>query len=412
MLLYIDPGTGSMLFTILIGVLGALHYLIRVFLVKLRFVLSGGKKIESNQDVIPFVIFSDNKRYWNVFEPICRELNARGQDVVYMTASPDDPALNNPYEHIKGEFIGENNKAFAKLNFLKATIVLSTTPGLDVYQWKRSKDVKCYIHMLHAANEIAGYRMFGVDYYDALMLSGEYQVRDTRFLEELRQLPQKEIVKIGIPYMDEMVRRLEESGEVAEHERTILLAPSWGPSSILNKYGSTIMDVLLETGYHIIVRPHPQSFTSEKDMIEKLMKKYPESARLEWNRDNDNFEVLRRSDLLISDFSGVIFDFSLVYDKPVICADTEFDKGPYDAWWLKTPYWTFTALERIGQKLTKENMNQLKQMIDDCLTNPQYIQGRREVRQETWEHQGEGTQRAVDYLMKKYNELTNMEEGK
>lgn len=412
MLLYIDPGTGSMLFTILIGVLGALHYLIRVFLVKLRFVLSGGKKIESNQDVIPFVIFSDNKRYWNVFEPICRELNARGQDVVYMTASPDDPALNNPYEHIKGEFIGENNKAFAKLNFLKATIVLSTTPGLDVYQWKRSKDVKCYIHMLHAANEIAGYRMFGVDYYDALMLSGEYQVRDTRFLEELRQLPQKEIVKIGIPYMDEMVRRLEESGEVAEHERTILLAPSWGPSSILNKYGSTIMDVLLETGYHIIVRPHPQSFTSEKDMIEKLMKKYPESARLEWNRDNDNFEVLRRSDLLISDFSGVIFDFSLVYDKPVICADTEFDKGPYDAWWLKTPYWTFTALERIGQKLTKENMNQLKQMIDDCLTNPQYIQGRREVRQETWEHQGEGTQRAVDYLMNKYNELTNMEEGK
>ena len=124
MLLYIDPGTGSMLFTILIGVLGALHYLIRVFLVKLRFVLSGGKKIESNQDVIPFVIFSDNKRYWNVFEPICRELNARGQDVVYMTASPDDPALNNPYEHIKGEFIGENNKAFARLNFLKATIVL------------------------------------------------------------------------------------------------------------------------------------------------------------------------------------------------------------------------------------------------------------------------------------------------
>ena len=47
------------------------------------------------------------------------------------------------------------------------------------------------------------------------------------------------------------------------------------------------------------------------------MNEYPESDRLEWNRDTDNFNVLNRSDILISDFSGVIFDFSLVYDKPV-----------------------------------------------------------------------------------------------
>ena len=58
--------------------------------------------------------------------------------------------------------------------------------------------------------------------------------------------------------------------------------------------------------------------------------------------------LLRRSDIMISDFSGVIFDFALVYDKPVIYADTEFDKSPYDAWWLDTPYWTFDVLPRIG----------------------------------------------------------------
>lgn len=412
MKLYIDPGTGSMLFAILIGIIGAANYLLKNWIVKLRFILAGGKKVETNVHKIPFVIFSDDKRYWNVFEPLCREFDKRGVDVVYMTASADDPVLNNPYEHIKGEFIGENNKAFAKLNFLNATILLSTTPGLDVYQWKRSKDVSYYVHMLHGANEVAGYRMFGVDYYDALMLSGEYQVRDVRYLESIRHLPAKDLVKIGVPYMDEMAQRLKVNPTIPVHERTVLLAPSWGESAILKKYGKKMIDVLLETGYHIIIRPHPQSFSAEKELMESMMKAYPDSEQLEWNRDNDNFEVLKRADILISDFSGVIFDFALVYDKPVIYADTEFDKSPYDAWWLETPYWTFTALPRIGQKLTPENMDTLKEMIDSCLEDPQYAEGRQEVRKETWEHEGEGARRAVDYLMDKYNALTASEEGK
>ncbi len=413
-LLYIDPGTGSMLFAILIGIFGAVTYLLKNWIVKLRFLLSGGKRVEANADKLPFVIFSDDKRYWNVFEPICREFDKRGVDMLYMTASSDDPALNTPYKHIRGEFIGENNKAFAKMNFLNASIVLSTTPGLDVYQWKRSKDVQCYVHMLHAANEVTGYRMFGLDYYDAVLLSGEYQMKDIRYLEKLRGLPEKELVKVGIPYMDEMAAKLEAEpsfNREKDSECTVLLAPSWGKSSIFQKYGGKILEVLLETGYHIIVRPHPQSFVSESGLIKKLMEEYPESPRLEWNRDNDNFAVLKCADILISDFSGVIFDFSLVYDKPVIYADTEFDSSPYDAWWMETPYWTFTALPRIGQKLTSDNLPELKEMIDTCRKDPKYAQGRSEVRTETWENKGEGTKRAVDYLLDKYKELTSSEEG-
>lgn len=413
LLLYIDPGTGSMLFAILIGIIGTLNYVLKNWIVKLRFALSSGKKVETNSDKLPFVIFSDDKRYWNVFEPICREFDRRGVDMVYMTASPDDPALKNSYEHIKGEFIGKNNKAFARMNFLNAGIVLSTTPGLDVYQWKRSKDVEYYVHMQHAANDISGYRMFGVDYFDAVMLSGEYQVQEVRDLEKLRNLPEKDLIKIGIPYMDEMAKRLESAPQKAGGQKcTVLLAPSWGKSSIFQRYGGRILKVLLETGYHIIVRPHPQSFISEKETIEKIMAEYPASDNLEWNRDNDNFEVLKRADILVSDFSGIIFDFSLVYDKPVIYADTEFDNSPYDAWWLDTPYWTFTALPRIGQKLTMDNLENLKEMIDECIQDPKYAKGREEARKETWEYKGEGTKRAVDYLLKKYDELTATEESK
>lgn len=412
MLLYIDPGTGSMLFTILIGVIGAGIYSIRMFWIKLRFLLSGGKAT-INEDKIPIVIFSDDKRYWNVFEPVCREMNARGQEVVYMTSSQDDPVFESNYHHIKPEYIGRDTKAFAKLNFLNADIVLSTTPGLGVYQWKKSPKVKYYVHMLHAASEVTMYRMFGVDYYDSILLSGEYQAEDIRSLEQLRNLPKKELVQVGIPYMDEMVKRLHtaEKIESKKETKTVLLAPTWGPSGILSVYGEKIIEVLLNTGYHVIIRPHPQSFTSEKEMIDELMKKQPTSEQLEWNRDNDNFEVLRKSDILISDFSGVIFDFALVYDKPIIYTDPNFNVDIYDAWWLEKTLWTVGALPRLGKELTNENMEHLKELIDECLTDPQYALGRECVKAETWAYRGEGAKRIADYLMDKYDEVKKKEEN-
>ncbi len=411
MLLYIDPGTGSMLFTILIGVIGASIYSLKMLYIKLKFKLSGGK-VSASANKIPFVIFADDKRYFKVFEPIIREMDRRGKDVLYLTISEDDPALNLELPHFKAEHLGTENKAFTRLNFLNASVLLSTTPGLDVYQWKRSKEVDYYVHIPHAASEITLYRMFGIDYYDAILLSGQYQADDVRKLEELRSLPGKELVKVGIPYMDEMAARYEREGAAPEHERTVLLAPSWGQSAIFNVYGAKILDVLLKTGYHIIVRPHPQSFVSEKELLDKLMKAYPDSDRLEWNRDTDNFDVLRRSDILISDFSGVIFDFTLIYDKPVIYTDPKFDLSLYDAWWLDAPLWTTSALCRLGRQLTEENMGNLKELIDSCLLDPQYKEGRRQVVNETWEHRGEGAVRTVDYLLGKYDELTKSKEVK
>ena len=406
MKLYIDPGTGSMLFTILLGVIGAAFYSARMLFLRLRQRAGGGKAVKDDNR-IPLVIFSDHKRYWNIFDPICRELDRRGVDVVYMTASEDDPALSCSYPHVKAEFVGPDNKTFTRLNFLKATVVLSTTPGLDVYQWKRSRDVRFYVHIPHAASEITMYRMFGIDYYDAVLLSGDYQLQDIRDLETLRGLPAKELVKVGIPYMDEMAARLLSAPPVPAHERTVLLAPSWGPSAIFRVYGGRIIEQLLQTGYHVIVRPHPQSFTSEKELMDELMHRYPPSEQLEWNRDNDNFAVLHRSDILISDFSGVIFDFSLVYDKPVIYTDPRIDVSVYDAWWLDRPLWTVSALPRLGEELNEANMDALKDLIDACLTDPRYADGRRSVREETWANYGGGAQAVADYLVRKMEELSN-----
>ncbi|MBQ9068333.1 MAG: CDP-glycerol glycerophosphotransferase family protein [Eggerthellaceae bacterium] len=452
-LLYIDPGTGSMLFTVAIGLASAGIYALRSALVKLRFIASGGRA-EKDAAAHEIAIFSDGKQYWNVFEPICDELERRGTDALFLTASADDPALNRTYEHVKCEFAGEGNKAFARMNMLSASVVLSTTPGLDVYQWKRSRDAKWYAHVLHAASDVTMYRMFGLDFYDAVLLSGRFQEEQIRQLEALRNLPAKETALVGLTYMDALSKRLEEAaeGETEQAERAdkdaleqpagaaerasdtetnqpagdaadspadtpsaacVLVAPSWGASALFSLYGGAIIDGLLEAGYQVIVRPHPQSFKSEAELMERLMAAYPESETLEWDRDVDNFDVLRRADILISDFSGVIFDFALVFDKPVIYTEPAYDTAPYDACWLDEQPWTFSVLPRIGKQLsegTATDAGKLQELVEECLDDTTLQAGRDRARRECWCNQGNAAEAVVDYLEAKVAKVAELAE--
>ena len=223
---YIDPGTGSMLFTLFIGLLTTGYFFLKKVLIKLKFLFTAGGAAKSNgKGKLPYVIFSDHKRYWNVFKPICDEFERRGVELHYWTASSDDPALEAEYEHVACEFIGEGNKAFARLNMMDVGIVLSTTPGLDVLQWKRSKDADYYVHTLHAVGSAAGYRMFGLDYYDAVLLSGQFQIDEIRELEQLRGLPPKDLEIVGCTYLDVMAERLKELDWLDSHGNVVLAGP-------------------------------------------------------------------------------------------------------------------------------------------------------------------------------------------
>lgn len=402
---YIDPGTGSMLFTLLIGFVTTGYFFLRKVIIKLRFMLSGGSGKSDDQGKLPYVIFSDHKRYWNVFKPICDEFERRGLELHYWTASPDDPALAVPYEHVTCEFIGEGNKAFARLNMMSADVVFSTTPGLDVLQWKRSKDASWYVHTLHAVDSAAAYRMFGLDYYDAVLLSGDFQITEIRTLEELRGLPPKELEVVGCTYLDVMAERLKIMAPSCNERPCVLLAPSWGDSSILSVYGTKIIDALLDTGYEVVIRPHPQSMTAERDLIDSLMAAYPDGDDLSWNFDNDNFEILNRCDIMISDFSGVVFDFALVFDKPVIYTKGTFDNSVYDAAWLEEPLWKFTAYARLGIELSEDQFSRMREVIDSVIADESLAAGREQVRREGWAHQGESVIRTVSYLVEKRAEL-------
>ena len=410
-LLYIDPGTGSMLFTILLGIIGTGMFFAKKLIMKIRFRLSGGKADVSSA-VLPYVIFSESKNYQTTFKPVCDEFEKRGIEATYWTASEDDPLLKEPYQHVKCEFIGEGNRAFAKLNMMSADICIATTPGLDVYQWKRSKNVKYYVHIMHSAATTLLYRMFGMDYYDAILTTGDFQIDEIRELEKVRNDPVKEAVTVGSLYLDGMKERLDRADKAEKEDRkTVLLAPSWGEAAILNLYGEKIIDALTDTGYRIIIRPHPQSMKSEKDMMDRLIAKYPAGDDLEWDFEPDNFNTLYRSDIMITDFSSVMLDFALVFDRPVIYAEYELDKSVYDACWIDHPLWQEDTFPRLGAPLKEADLGKLKEIIDSVILSDEYTEARRKAKEDAWMHIGESAKRTVDYLIKKHDELARIEEA-
>ena len=409
-MLYIDPGTGSMLFSIIIGITGVLVFALRAAWIKLKFVFSGGRSKNTGVNNLPICIFSEGKRYWNVFQPICDEFEKREKELHYLTVSSDDPALSTNYNYVHPEFIGEGNKGLAKMNLLKADIVLSSTPSLDVFQWKRSKNVSYYVHIPHMPSDINMYKLFGLDFYDSVILSGQYQIDEIRRLEKSREEAPKETKLVGIPYLDKMKERLDKTGPVTDKkEPVILLAPSWGVNGILSIYGASFIENLVKTGYKVIIRPHPQSFTSEKEIIDDLMAKFPDSDKLQWNRDSDNFDVLNEADILISDFSGVIFDFTLVFNKPVIYTEPNYDKSQYDCAWDDVELWTMDILPKIGRELTKDNFEHIGDLVKECLSGSaaeDLAKGRDLAREQTWYDIGNGAKNVTDYLLAKHEKLT------
>lgn len=197
---YIDPGTGSMLFSVVLGMCATAYFILHSLIINIKSSLFASRGLSKNNK--PFVIYSEGSQYFSVFKPVIDEFERREIPLVYLTSSENDPVFEGEYKFVTREFIGTGNKAYFKLAFLRADVCLMTTPQLDVLQLKRSKFVKHYSHIFHAISFSMDYHLFGVDYYDSVLCDGEFQIPLIREIEKKRNLPAKELPVVGSTYMD------------------------------------------------------------------------------------------------------------------------------------------------------------------------------------------------------------------
>lgn len=400
-LLYIDPGTGSMLFSILIGAAATLFFVAKAAWIKLKILLSGKKDGSGIVDASykTYVIYNEGNQYWNVFKPVADEFEKRKIPLMYYTSSKTDPIFDQKYEFVTSEYIGEGNTAFAKLNMLSAGFVLMTTPGLQVYQLKRSKSVKHYSHVLHMPNDATTYRLFGLDYFDSVLLTGDYQKDDIRTLEKNRGINSKDLVTVGCSYLDVLSEKINSIPAEENLVFTVLVSPSWGEVGVLKRFGERLLDPLAATGWKIIVRPHPQSKKSEADMLKRLEERYKDNANVEWDYNRDNIYSMKKADIMISDFSGIVFDYTFLCNKPVMYVNTDMDLRPYDAYDLNKQLWQFSVLEKMGIKLEEKDFANIKEVIQNASDSPELAEQRKIAKETAWMNIGKAGEKIADYMI-------------
>jgi len=401
--LYIDPGTGSALFSILIGASAALYFGIRALSLKLKTLFSGRNILSNAESNSKYVIYSEGKQYWNLFKPIVEEFENNKIEIRFLTSSSDDPVFESTWQYVKPEFIGEGNKAYAYLNFLGAEILLMTTPGLNVYQIKRTKRIKHYSHILHASSDATMYRLFGLDYFDSVLLTGDYQADDIRILEKNRGTPEKKLVTVGCPYLDTYSQKINSIPEEENHPFTVLVSPSWGPSALLSLYGEKLLDPLSASPWRVIIRPHPQSLKSEKTMLEKLQSRYTNNNNITWDLDRENVYSLKKADIMISDFSGIIFDYMFLQEKPVLYVKQDLDMRLYDADDIDHELWMFKTIKEAGIELHADDFSNIINLINNAKNSNLLAAARKKACNEAWFYPGEAGKRIYDFMISTVN---------
>ncbi|MDR1359680.1 MAG: CDP-glycerol glycerophosphotransferase family protein [Deltaproteobacteria bacterium] len=398
---YLDPGTGSMLLSALVGVAATIFFLLKDFCRRLSGTvqrLKGLKRIPAATGGIVF--YSEGAAYWNTFRPVLEALDRLGQKTVYLSSDPADPGLSHPLRHGEARCIGSGSRAFAVLNMLEAGICALTTPGLDVLQIRRSPGVRHYAHLVHAPTDAAIYKLFSFDYFDSVLCSGPHQIRSLRHLEKLRGRPEKLLLETGCLYLDVLAERLGQSPPQAGSAQgpRLLLAPTWGANGLLSRFGEKLLTPLARSGFPLTIRPHPQSLVAEKALIRNMREKFASLDNVRWDCAPDGFAAMAASDILISDLSGIVFDYAFVLERPVITVQFTPDIRGLEASDLPWPAWELDVLPELGARLAPEAVEDLPGIIAG-LPDQDFRRRLRELRRESLFNYGRAGETAARQLL-------------
>ena len=105
------------------------------------------------------------------------------------------------------------------------------------------------------------------------------------------------------------------------NERTILITPTYGKNNLLEKCGIELIEILLNAGFKVILRPHFRIFLESSSLIDKIEKKFKDDKNFSLEKGVIPFELFQNSLCLITDWSGISFEYAFVFEKPVMFID-------------------------------------------------------------------------------------------
>ncbi|SBV97103.1 conserved exported hypothetical protein [uncultured delta proteobacterium] len=357
---YLDPGTGNILIYICISILTAVLYFAKTAWYGLRNKFSATPVQRAATRSEELVLFSEGKIYWSTFRPIVAALLERGYPFRYLSMDIEDPGLAIESPHMNSRFIGTGSAAFARAAAVRASVMLQTTANIGTpgYPMPIPRHVTCLAHVLHGVGGISLYYKNAHDTCNVIFLMGHGDHESIRLLEKKRGLPERECVSAGVPCLDELARTVLPKNGMSDPP-VILVAPSWGEKNCLTYCGTEFIHWLTEAGYNVIIRPHPFSQKAEQPFIAALQEEFGRDPHVRIDLDVSGGPSLAAADLLISDKSGVRFDFAFLYQRPVLTLDIPMrNREKFEISDLEY-VWEDDVERRLGPVLTPETLRSM-----------------------------------------------------
>jgi hypothetical protein len=315
---YIDPGTGSALFYVITGLVLSVYFAVRGLYYRLVEFLF---RIRQKGQSCTVAIHCEDPRYEMCFLPVVHELVRRGIEPTLFTMYPRDGSFEPLPSGVTHRAIAPGMVGYAYLNNIQATVFVTTTPQIDVMTFRRSKRVKQYIMLQHALGESRFVRPFAYDYFDTVLCCGETLKKNIRRMESLRGSPAKSLLETGLPHYEVLLERAR-SAQPLGAETVVLVAPSWGPLSMFEAFGTGFVAALARR-FKVVVRPHPQMKISQSALYAEILA----LEGVEVDTERTPSAAMARAHILLSDISGIAHEFAFIHERPVVVIDRKLELG-------------------------------------------------------------------------------------
>tara|TARA_Y100000996_G_scaffold66142_1_gene44694 strand:- start:1177 stop:2313 length:1137 start_codon:yes stop_codon:yes gene_type:complete len=283
------------------------------------------KKFEKLSDSERSIVFyAENKASMNHFRLLINHLTEEmNLKICYVTSVKDDPIFLDTNTNINSFFIGNGTVRTKFFLTLKAKILIMDMPDLETYHIKRSKVFPVhYIYIFHSMFSIHSYlRKGAVDNFDTIFCVGEHHVKEILEIEKIYDLKPKKLVKYGFGRLDTLLDEKNEIGENNFEKRLIIMTPTYGKENFLKICGIEIIDILLESNFKVLLRPHFRIFQETPDLIDEINKKFQNHKNFRLEEGVISKEDFHSSKCLISDWSGISMEYAFVFERPVIYID-------------------------------------------------------------------------------------------
>jgi YidC/Oxa1 family membrane protein insertase len=276
------------------------------------------------------VIYSESGQDWHYFKPLIDALNAGLQRrVTYVTSDQNDPGMSRDHGLFKAICIPEGFFLTLHFNMQKADVLVLTMMDLDNLQLKKSINPVHYIYLFHALGSTHMVdHANSYDAYDSLFCVGPHHVAELRKREAIAGLEERHLFEFGHPRLENLLKDSQSfqqndirADPTEDSAPVVLVAPTWGDQSIFNTCGEELTGLLLEAGFHVIIRPHYQTVRLTPDVIDRLKAKYGTHEAFEFQDRMADNDTLFRSDILVCDWSAMAIEYALGLEKPVLFVD-------------------------------------------------------------------------------------------